>query len=845
MTNLTMRNLRAHKRRLLGTGLAVILGVAFLAATLVLGDTMRSSFQGQFDEANAGTDLVVRNPDGVGSGESFDRGPTDMALADELAAVDGVAVAVPRIEGQMQIEGADGDPLGGGGPPMLAGNWVDDGEINPWRIVAGRAPGAADEVVIDRGSATDGDLHVGDTTTVRTPEPHTVEVVGIAAFGDQDSLSSATFVAYETAAAQALLERPGEVSNIALRADEGVSPDQLRRAVAPVIGDQLEALTGQELADEQQADLEGDFLGFVTTMLLVFAVVALVVATFSIYNTFAILVAQRTRESALLRAVGASRRQVLASIALEALAVAVVASAMAVGMGIVLATGLKALLDGAGLELAVDGVVVESSAIVISMVVGVIVTVVASIVPAIKASRVPPVAALRDVAVDASSTSRVRAATGIVLAASGVGLTLAATRVDSGAVRYAGLGALLAVVGAITLGPVLARPVAGLLGSPAAALRGATGRLARRNAMRNPRRTSASAMALLVGVTVVALFATLGASIKTSVNQIVDRSFGGDLVIDSGFGSVGLSPAVGEEVAALDEVEESVPVQFAVVTIDGEDEYPSVADPAGLDAVMDLDVSRGSLRDMAPGSVAISEDRASDDGLALGDQVPMAFADGARADLTVGAIYGETDLFGDVLMTPDDWAPHAPQPAADGVVLVGLADGVSLEAGKAAVQAVADAHAGPDVQTRDEYLDTVAGEVDQALFLVYGLLGLAVLIALMGIANTLSLAIHERTRELGLLRAVGQSRSQVRSTVRWESVIVSVFGTVCGVALGSFLGWGVMEALASSEGFGAFTLPTTTLGMILGLAALAGVVAAIRPARRAARLDILPALAAD
>jgi putative ABC transport system permease protein len=409
----------------------------------------------------------------------------------------------------------------------------------------------------------------------------------------------------------------------------------------------------------------------------------------------------------------------------------------------------------------------------------------------------------------------------------------------------AGLGAVALLVGGVVLGPVVARPVAGLLGGAAVATRGVTGRLARRNAMRNPRRTAASASALMVGTAVVGLFTTLGASIKASLDETVDNDFAGDLIIvPDGFSGSLLSPELAPTIGELPEVTTAVGTAFGPTVVDGDTVEVAATDVSTLSDVFDVGVSEGSLAGFTPDAVAISEEFADDRGLAVGSTVPMTWVDGATTDHRVEAIYEDRMTFGDVIVSADALAAHVAQDSVT-VVLIDLVDGVDVAAATAAVDGVAAGFGAPASQDRDEYLDTVGGEIDQALFFVYGMLGVAVIIALMGIANTLSLSIHDRRHELGLLRAVGQDRAQLRSTVRWESVIIAVFGTIGGVALGSFLGWGLVRAMNAQEGFGTFALPVAPLGLVLGLAAAAGVLAALRPARRAARTDILAAIAAD
>jgi len=846
MWKTTLKSIGAHKRRLLGTCSAVVLGVAFLSGTLVLGDTMETGFGDMFTEANAGTDAVVRSSTEVGSDDITERGLLDASVVDDMAAVDGVAAAVPEISGIGQIVGSDGDPLGGNGPPTQAGNWIEDADINPWEIADGRAPEAPGEVVIDRASADDGDLAVGDTTTIRTPDPIEVTVVGIATFGDADSAGPMTYAAFTTDFAQeTLLPDAGQISGVLVAADNGVSQRDLVDRLTPALPDDAEALTGAALTDEQQSELESDFLGFFKSFLLVFAGIALVVATFSIYNTFSILVAQRTRESALLRALGASRRQVLTSTAVEALVVGVLAAGLGVAAGIGLAAGLTALTQAAGLSVADTALAVEPTALAVSAIVGVVVTLIASAVPAVKASRVAPLAALRDVAVDRSGASWLRGLLGVVITGVGIAGTIGGTAGD-GSLPLTGLGALLVVVGFVLLGPVVARPAAGSLGGPLSLRRGMSGTLARRNAMRNPRRTAGTASALMVGVAVVTLFTVVAASVKQSVDDTVSQQFAGDLVIvQSDFSGAGLSPELQPAVADLPEVDVATSLGDAPMTIDGEDHTATVIDPASFGQILDLEVSQGSVEELDDRGVALFADYASDNGYALGDTIPVSFADGASDQLTVGAIFDNDDLVDEVVLPRAAYAPHAAARSSDVVLLIDLADGVSNADGEAAIQPVADRLGAPDVQDRQEYIDSVAGEVDQMLTIIYVLLAMAIVIALMGIANTLSLSIHERTRELGLLRAVGQSRRQLRSMVRGEALVVALFGTVGGLGLGTFLGWAMVKTIEASEGLGAFAVPAGQLGVVVALGAIVGVAAAARPARRAAKLDVLQAIATD
>jgi putative ABC transport system permease protein len=845
--SLTVKEMRGHGRRLVGTAVAVFLGVAFLAGTLVLGDTLRNNFDNLFADVNAGTDVVVRNATDLGIEADEPRGLIDRSLVDEVAAVDGVAAAEPQIQGLGQLLGSDGDAVGGNGPPQLAGSWTTDAELNPYRLADGRAPEAEDEVVINRGAADDGGLEIGDHTTVLTPEPVEVTIVGISTFGDQDGLGGVTFTAFGLEGAmEHVTKSPDGVSSIALRAADGTSQDELVSRVDEVLPNGIEAVSGSNVSTENADDINELFLDMLTTFLTVFAGIALLVATFSIYNTFSIIVAQRTRTAALLRAIGASRRQVLVSVVIEAFVVGVVASLAGLAGGIGVAGLLKGLFDAAGFALPAGGIVVTTGAVLVSVVVGLLVTLLAGIIPAIKASRVPPLAALRDVAVERTSPSAPRVVAGAILAGLGIATTAAAALSDDPSLATVGLGAVITLIGSVVLGPVAARPVAGVLGAPLARLRGLNGSLARQNAIRNPRRTAATASALMVGVGIVTLFTVFAASLKESTAATIDRSFAGDLVVSSGPFGGSLSPDLAVEVGDLPEVDSAVGVGRGFASIDDDTKQMTVADPADLATAVDVGVTSGSLADLADDEIAISDATADANRWALGDTLAVTFADGASTDLTVGATYDVSDIVGGYVLPAETYAPHTRQPV-DSTVVVDLADGTSLAGGKAAVERVAANFGSPDVEDREEFAATMSAGADMFLTIIYALLALAIIIALMGIANTLSLSVHERTRELGLLRAVGQTRAQLRSMVRWESVIVATFGVVGGIGLGVFLGWALVEAAGNTPGsvISEFVLPVSRLAIVVVVGAVAGVLAGLRPARRAARLDVLGAIAAE
>ncbi|MFI5795853.1 ABC transporter permease [Streptomyces sp. NPDC051677] len=847
---LSLSSLRAHRRRFAGTFLAVFLGVAFLAGTLVMGDTLRASFDSMFGEATAGTDAVVRGADTITTpGESRGvRQPVDTDLVRTVEAVPGVAAAAPDIQGAGQLVGSDGKPIGGQGPPTLAGNWITDPKLNPYRLAAGRAPARSGEVVVNRGTAEQGGLKIGDTTTLRTPDPVRVTIVGLATFGGEDGMAQVTYTGMTRADAEKYLTaRPGQASSIVVRADSGVRQSELVDRLTPVLPKGVEAITGQESAQENTDMIASQFLTIFTTFLLVFSGVALLVATFSIHNTFAIVVAQRARENALLRALGASRRQVTAATLVEASAVAMTASAAGLAGGVGIAAGLQALFPAIGFPFPEGDLVISALSLVLPLAVGVLVCLGSATLPAVRAGRTAPLAALRETAVDSSGASRPRAVIGTALVAFAVALTLTGVLV-SPSVWMAGGGAVLALVAFVVLGPVASSTAVRLLGSPLDRLRGVTGGLARRNALRSPKQTAATASALMIGVAVVSLFTVFGASLKATMDQTVSRSFAGDVAVSTpsfGAGGSGLSPKLAPAIGRLPEVDTAVGLGRGVAEVDGKGRALTVTDPLALRRTFDLGTVQGDLGALGADGIAITRQEADRQHLAPGDTARLAFTDGAQQTFTVRAVYGRSELAGDYVITRVAWAPHRTQDA-DTLIAVSFKDGVSAGAGKAAVEKVAAGYGNPEVQTRDAYAQSSAGGIDMMLTLVYALLALAVLIALLGIANTLTLAIHERTRELGLLRAVGQTRSQLRAMVRWESVLVAAFGTAGGLALGAFLGWVLVRASdgASDSAF-AFALPPAQLAVVALVGVAAGALAGLRPARRAARLDVLRAIATE
>lgn len=832
MIRVALKGLWARKRRLAGSFAAVFLGVSFLAGALILGDTMNSSISRFFDQAYSGTDAMVRGSTNVSDSPMGERGTIDAAVLDQVRRVPGVAAAEPVITGVGQLLGRDGRPVAVLGP-RTAGNWVTDPRLNPYHVVEGRAPRADDEVVVNRAVADQGHLRVGDTTAVLAPQRVPVRVVGISRFGDQDAFGGSSFTAFTLEGARRFIARtPDRISGVSIRADDGVSQDTLITRLRRVLPPGTEAITGKASADEGMNAVSKGFLDMFRAFLLVFAGIALLVGTFGIHNTFAITVTQRSRESALLRAIGASRRQVLGSVIVEAAGIGLVASVLGLAGGLGFTTLFEGLFSAMGAPLPTRGPVLTATTVAVAVPVGLLVTLLSCLLPAIRASRTPPIAALRETAAGRTRVSRTRALAGCVLTSGGVAL-LVGSAAAGDSMTLAGPGAIACAIGMVVLGPVSARPAGALLGAP---LRRVTGALARRNTMREPRRVAGAATALMIGIGVVTLFTVIAASSKASIQQTVSRSFGGDLAIDAGAApDGGFAPTLADDLARLPQVSAVAGMGTGSVRIDGKATRVRYADPAALGRVLDL----GSGARIGPGQIAVTRDTARSHGWRTGTPLQVVFADGARPTLTIGGVYDSGGPAGDYLLPRSEWTAHDPQPQ-DTTVLIDLRPGVGLAEGERAVTEAARPYAAPDVRSRQDYIDSQASRVGSLLTLVYVMLALAIVIALLGIANTLSLSVHERTGEIGLLRAVGATRGQVRAMIRWESLIVAVFGTAGGVALGLLPGW----ALARAATDGTFALPVAQLAVIVVIGAAAGILAALRPARRAGRLDILRAVAA-
>ncbi len=850
MWRITRKEIAAHKLRFVLLSLAVILGVAFMSGTQVLTATINKSFDDLFADINRGRDAVVRAPAVLKS----DFGPGDQRPRIP-ASVESLVRGIPGVEaaqGNVQLDLAQivdkknkamGDP--GQGAPSLGFGWDSNQRLNPFRVIPpGRPPSTGDEVVIDKHTADKAKLHVGDAVEILTQKaPKTYRIVGIAKFGTADSLLGASAALFTVPEVQRIADAADQFDQISVVADPGVTQEQLKTNLQAALAKHpdltLEVLTGKEVTKENQDDVH-KAIGFFSTALLIFALVALLVGMFIIYNTFSIIVAQRRREMALLRAIGASRRQVLGAVIGESVVVGLVASAIGVAGGVLLAAGLKALLAAFGLDIPASGIVLPASAIVTGMVAGTLITVFSAVFPARQAASVPPVAAMRDVALERPPRRAMRLAIGsgvIVL-----GIVALFVGLGGSGILFVGIGALLVLIGVFVLGPLFARGFSRAIGAPIAAIKGMTGKLARENAARNPKRTATTASALMIGVALVGFITIFAASAKASVGAAIDSTLKTDYVVTGSQGAPTLSPTLGEDIKNSEVIQAATPLRFGQAKFDGTTEQVQAADPAVASQLFDLKPVAGSFEALTANGLAISKHTADSKHWSVGTQVDAQFVKTGKSTLplTVQMIYKERLLAGDYFMSLAGYEKYF-KDQLDFLIFAKLKPGVTPEQGRVALEPIVAKYPNAKLKDNAEYKADQVAQVNQIVNLVYALLFLAVFIALIGIVITLLLSIYERTRELGLLRAVGTSRSQVRSIVRWESVIISLLGTLVGLIVGLFFGWSVVQAL-KDDGFNKFAIAPLQLVFVVILAAILGVVAAIWPARRASKLDVLRAI---
>lgn len=859
MFRLAVKMTLARTGRLVLTSLAVILGTAFLSGTFVFRDTINQTFDRLFADVFRDVDAYVRSTTFLEldfGGEQ--RAATPVAVLDAVRNVEGVTSATGDIQAFARVIGKDGTPLGseGNGPPTFGGIASSD-SAGLWSITSGRLPVGPNEVILDKATADNGAFVVGDSVrVVAVRGAREFTLVGIASYGDISSPGGATFALFDQPTASEFLLQPGFVDAILVEGDDSVGDDVLAKRIDAALPTELrlETLTGAEITAEVQGQIK-DVLNIFSTFLIIFSYIALGIGSFVIYNVFSITAAQRQRENALLRAIGASRRQVSRALLIESTAMGIVGSVIGFGIGILLSQMLNALLKATGFEVPTQGLAISPNSFINTLIAGVVVTISAAWFPARRAGRVPPLAALRDTALDTVGSISRRVVIGLVLvAAGGVGMFAA---MNDAPVQVLGLGVLGVFSGILVLGPAIARPVALFIGLPVAKLRGASGVMARQNAARNPKRTSRTAAPVLLGVALVTAFTALAASIRSEIRDTFGNAFSGDiaLTVDSqGFGGIPLT--ITDQIAEIDGVAQATGVGFTSVRLIDPNEPASTTqasaaqrgvfvqtiNPATIGGLFDLGVTQGDLGSLGADGIFVDAERAESKGWDIGTRLKIIRVDGVEVNAEVrGFVSGDTS-FANYVASRDMFA-DAPSPIFDAFVYIKVAPGAVFDDVRDRVAAISSDAGIGTLQTKDEFIDDQAAQINQVLALIYGLLGLSIIIAIVGIVITLLLSVFERRREIGLLRAVGMTKSQVRTTVRWESVITSLLGAVSGVVLGIVMGIVVVAAL-SDEGDITFRLPVNETLWIVVISFVLGVVAAVYPAWRATKVNVVEAIAA-
>ncbi|MDK1475986.1 FtsX-like permease family protein [Streptomyces sp. 549] len=853
----SLRNFFAHKGRMLLSGFAVVLSVAFVCGTLVFTDTMNTTFDKLFADSSADVTVSAPEEEGHNAEQPMTGRPQTLPadVVDEVAAADGVGKAFGlTVSLSVTVVDAENNNVGPTtGAPTVASNWTDL-DLKTMKVTSGHPPRGPTEVMVDADTADKKNLKLGDELrTITTDGDFTSRISGIATF-QMTNPGAAVLYYDERTAQEKLLGSSGVYTHVAVLAADGVTDDLLKRNVSEAIGGDWKVQTKEEFSAEGMNDI-GGFLDVMKYALLGFAGIALLVGVFLIVNTFSMLVAQRTREIGLMRAIGAGRGQVNRSVLIEALLLGLIGSALGVGAGVGLAVGLMELMGLVGMNLSTDDLTIAWTTPVVGVVLGVLVTVLAAYLPARRAGRVPPMAALRDAGTSSDgSAGWVRGVIGGVLTLAGAGALFAVTRSEEAGPgsMLLGLGIVLTLVGFILIGPLLSQLVVKGLSLVVLRMWGPVGRLAERNALRNPRRTGATGAALMIGLALVAGLSVVGSSLVASASDELDKSVGADFIV-AGDTMQPITPQVADalkETPGLAHVTEyrwfqgvklSLPAD-AKETVDLVAASPSYAEDVRVETV------EGALADAyRPDSFSVHEDFAKEHGLSVGDTVGVGFPGGEPAQLTVGAITtSSSSLEGGAMFTSiDTAAKYVPDDRMPlNVMMFGKAEEGQEEAAYAALKAELEPYPQYTVRDQADYKQLLQDQIGGLLNMVYGLLALAIVVAVLGVVNTLALSVVERTREIGLIRAIGLSRRQLRRMIRLESVVIALFGALLGLGLG--MGWGTAaQQLLALEGFTTLEIPWPTILTVFAGSALVGLVAALVPAFRAGRMNVLNAIATE
>lgn len=853
----SLRNFLAHKGRMALSAVAVLLSVAFVCGTLVFTDTMGKTFDKLFTATAA--DVTISTEDSSADGETTsDTGKPPVmpaSVVEDVRAVDGVKSAEGTVfSTSVTVVDADKDSLSPtSGAPTIVGNW-NANESRTMKISSGQAPRGPDQIMVDSDTADRHGLELGDEIGVITVVgTHTAKLSGIAEFTVTNPGAPMFYLDTETAQ-RVLVGENGVYTGVNVTAADGVSDARLKENVAAGLDGAYKVQTAEEVADAAAAEME-EFMGVIRYALLGFAGIAFLVGVFLIINTFSMLVAQRTREIGLMRAIGSSRQQVNRSVLIEALLLGVVGSVLGVGAGVGLAVGLMQLMGAVGMKLSTDDLTVAWTTPVAGLVLGVVVTVLAAYLPARRAGKISPMAALRDAGAPADARAGVvRAVLGLVLTGAGAGslfLAAAAEKAGEGAL-WLGLGVVLSLVGFVVVGPVLAGGVVRVLGAVLLRVFGPVGRMAERNALRNPRRTGATGAALMIGLALVACLSVVGSSMVASATDQLDKTVGTDFIVGSDSGQL-ITPAAVEAAKGAEGVERVTEYKWLKAdfttpdgkTLDGT--AITAADPSYATDLR-METVEGKLADAyRPDSMSVHEKFAEDHGVRIGSTIAVAFDGGRTAELTVRAITSSDVVVdaGAMYTSIDTLAKYVPaeRMPLDTLLFAAAEDGQETAA-YAALKAALDDYPQYTVRDQTDYKEALQDQIGQLLNMVYGLLALAIIVAVLGVVNTLALSVVERTREIGLMRAIGLSRRQLRRMIRLESVVIALFGALLGLGLG--MGWGAAaQQLLALEGLGVLEIPWPTIGGVFVGAAFVGLFAALVPAFRAGRMNVLNAIATE
>jgi putative ABC transport system permease protein len=850
----SVRSFFAHKGRMALSAIAVLLSVAFVCGTLVFTDTMTSTFDKLFGSTASDVTISAKKVDDAQATGKPDALPA--SLQDRLTRVKGVARSVPDVTSQdVTVADSANKSIGPtSGAPTIVSNW-DSSETKGVRLSSGHLPAGPKDAVLDADTAKKHHLKIGDTLRViAQPGDFNVTLTGIVTFKTTNPGAAVVYI--DTATAQAkLLGDTHAYTGFGLTAAKGVTDDQLKADVKAAIGSHYTIDTAAETKQKDKNDL-GSFLNFMKYAMLGFAGISVLVGIFLIVNTFSMLVAQRTREIGLMRALGSSRRQVNRSVLIEAVMLGVTGSVLGIGAGIGLAIGLMKLMGKAGMKLDTSELTIKATTPIVGLVLGVVVTVLAAYIPARRAGKISPMAALRDAGTPADAKAgRIRAAIGVLVSAAGLLSLLGAAQVSKASTGggLLGLGVLLSLIGFVIVGPLLAGVIVRAVSAVLLRFFGPVGRLAERNALRNPRRTGATASALMIGLALVAGLSVVGSSMVASANDQLDTSVGADFILQIGDnGSQTFTPAAQKAVKSAADIEHFT--DYTVVS-------GKMTTPAGKTLTEDLtaanpsyaqdlrlDTVRGKLADAyGKDAMSVPESFAKDNHVTIGDEMTVALTGGSTAKLKIAAITSDdstiehgtmfTNLTTARRLLPADKMP------GDFMMFAKAEDGKQKQAYASLKAAVKDY---PQVQVRDQadYKDLIQSEVNQLLYMIYALLALAIIVAVLGVVNTLALSVVERTREIGLMRAIGMSRRQMRRMIRLESVVIALFGALVGLGLG--LGWGATgQKVLASQGLGILQIPWTTIIAVFVGSAVVGLLAALLPAFRAGRMNVLNAIATD